>query len=75
MEIISQLITVSELTTRIVSCRNTGHACFTTDSDIKVKKRNFMNSMGMFRTPTAVIFAVYVPIYVYHDTSEEYKIT
>ena len=46
-----------------------------TDSDVKVKKRNFMNSMGMFRTPIAVILAVYVSIYVYHDISEEHKIT
>jgi len=66
---------VSELTKHIVSSKNTGHACFTTDSDVKVKKRNFMNFTGTFRTPTVVILAVYVPIYVYHDISEEHKIT
>jgi len=75
MEIISQLIIVSELTKLIVSSKNTGHACFTTNSDIKVKKRNFMNSTGTFRTPKAVILAVCVPIYVHHDISEEHKIT
>jgi hypothetical protein len=75
MGIISQLIIVSELTKHTVSSKNTGHAFFTTDSDIKVKKRIFMNSIGTFRTPTAVILAVYVPIDVYLDTSEEHKIT
>jgi hypothetical protein len=39
-----------------------------TDSDVMVKKRNFMKSMGTFRRPIVVILAVYVPIYVYHDT-------
>jgi hypothetical protein len=66
---------VSELTKHVASSKNTGHACFTIDSDIKVRKKNFMNSMGTFRTPIAVILALCVPIYVYHDISEEHKIT
>jgi len=66
---------VSELTKHIASSKNIGHACFTIDPDIKVRKRNIMNSMGAFRTPIAVILALCVPIYVYHDILEEHKIT